>query len=246
MQGLIRLTWLEIKIFLREPLGAIGTLGMPVLIYVVLGNLFSRGRPVPDSVPFMYYGIPTLAAVMIAINAVLSLVTIIAIYREGGILKRLRATPLRPPTILVAHVLVKLLFTAVTFVLMVLAGKRYFPLDLHIPLVPFVLALLLATWSILAMGFVIASVISTARFAQPVAALVFYPMLALSGLFYPIARLPAAPRAIARFIPLTYVVSLLEGVLKGEPWSAHKTDVGALVLVFVLSIALSSRVFRWE
>ena len=42
----------------------------------------------------------------------LSLVTIISIYREGGILKRLRATPLRPHTILTAHVLVKLLFTA--------------------------------------------------------------------------------------------------------------------------------------
>ena len=53
-----------------------------------------------------------LVAVFIAINAVLSLVTIISIYREGGILKRLRATPLRPHTILSAHVLVKLLFTA--------------------------------------------------------------------------------------------------------------------------------------
>ena len=47
----------------------------------------------------------------------MSLVTIIAIYREGGILKRLRATPLRPHTILTAHVLVKLLFTAVTLAL---------------------------------------------------------------------------------------------------------------------------------
>jgi ABC-2 type transport system permease protein len=244
--GLFRLTWLEVKIFLREPLGAIGTVGMPILIYVVLGRLFSRGRPVPESISFMYYGLPTLVAVMIAINAVLSLVTIIAIYREGGILKRLRATPLRPATILVAHVAVKLLFTALTLLLMVLVGRRYFPADLHVPLLSFTLALLLATWSILAMGFVIASMISTARFAQPVAALVFYPMLALSGLFYPIAMLPGTPRAVARFLPLTYVVSLLEGILKGDAWSAHLVDVGALLLVFALSVAVSSKVFRWE
>ena len=51
---------------------------------------------------------------MISASAVLSLVSIIAIYREGGILKRLRATPLRPRTILTAHVLVKLVFTALT------------------------------------------------------------------------------------------------------------------------------------
>ena len=57
----------------------------------------------------------------------MSLVTIISIYREGGILKRLRATPLRPHTILSAHVLVKLLFTAITLTLMMLAGRRFYP-----------------------------------------------------------------------------------------------------------------------
>ena len=62
-----------------------------------------------------------------AISAVISLVTIISIYRESGILKRLRATPLRPQTILSAHVLVKLLFTAVTLSLMMLAGRRLLP-----------------------------------------------------------------------------------------------------------------------
>ena len=63
----------------------------------------------------------------------LSLVTIISIYREGGILKRLRATPLRPQTILTAHVIVKLRSLRHTG-LMVLAGKRYYPVGVHAPL----------------------------------------------------------------------------------------------------------------
>ena len=67
--------------------------------------------------------IPVVGALLIAISAVLSLITIISIYREGGILKRLRATPLRPVTILTAHVLVKLLLTAFTLALMGLAKK---------------------------------------------------------------------------------------------------------------------------
>ena len=83
----------------------------------------------------------------------LSLVAIIAIYREGGILKRLRATPLRPHTILTAHVMVKLLFTAVTLAAMVLAGRRYYPVDAGVPLVSFTLALLFSTVSILSLGF---------------------------------------------------------------------------------------------
>ena len=72
---------------------------------------------------------------LMAISAVMSLVTIISIYREGGILKRLRATPLRPHTILTAHVLVKLLLTAVTLALMMLAGRRYYPVGLDVPVI---------------------------------------------------------------------------------------------------------------
>jgi uncharacterized phage infection (PIP) family protein YhgE len=47
-------------------------------------------------------------------------------------------------------------------------------------------------------------------------------------------------------MPLTYVVSLLRGIMEGDGWSAHLTDVGALLAVFVISVAVSSRVFRWE
>src|ERR1019366_6380785 len=102
--GLWKLTWIEIKIFLREPLGAFGTIVVPVLVFLVLGRIFGRGRaaaaPSPSS--FVLVGLPVLASLLIAVSAMLSLVTIISIYREGGILKRLRATPLRPYTILTA------------------------------------------------------------------------------------------------------------------------------------------------
>ena len=118
-------------------------------------------------------------ALLIAISAVLSLVTIISIYREGGILKRLRATPLRPQTILSAHVIVKLLLTAATLALMFLAGKRYFPPGVHVPWFSFTIALLISTWSILSIGFLIASIVPTARFAQPIGAIILYPMIGL-------------------------------------------------------------------
>jgi ABC-2 type transport system permease protein len=51
---------------------------------------------------------------------------------------------------------------------------------------------------------------------------------------------------VARVLPLTYAVSLLEGIWKGESWLAHAGDVTGLVLVFVICTALSARVFRWE
>jgi ABC-2 type transport system permease protein len=73
-----------------------------------------------------------------------------------------------------------------------------------------------------------------------------YPMIAVSGLFVPVRALPPALQAVARVVPLTYTVSLLEGIWKGDAWSAHVGDVAALAAVFILCTALSAKVFRWE
>ena len=247
MKGLWQLTWLEIKIFVREPLGLFGTVGVPVLVFVVLGRLM-RGAATPSSPEeaFLKSGLPVLAAILMAVSAVVSLVTIIAIYREGGILKRLRATPLHPATILTAHVLVKLLFTSVTLALLILAGRRYYAPDTAAEILRFAFALLFSTVGVLSIGFLIASVVPTARFAQPLAAAIFYPMMALSGLFYPIASLPPWLRAAARVMPMSYAVSLLQGVWRGDPLSSHLWDVGVIALFGVGFTALAARVFRWE
>jgi ABC-2 type transport system permease protein len=248
MNGLWKLTWIEIKIFMREPLGAFGTIVVPVLVFVVMGRI-AGGAMSTRSVTMsdlVRVGLPVFASILIAISAVLSLVTIITIYREGGILKRLRATPLRPQTILAAHVIVKLLLTIVTLVLMMAAGKRYYPVDVRVPIVSFTAALVLSTWSILAIGFVIASVVPTARFAQPIGAAIMYAMVGFSGLFVPLQAMPPGMRTLARLVPLTYAVSLLRGIWNGEPWSAHSGDIAALVAVFAIGVVISSRVFRWE
>jgi len=248
MRGLWKLTWVEIKIFLREPMGAFGAIVLPVLVFLVAGRVAGGRLPTPSLAAsnFIRVGLPVLASLLIAINAVLSLVTIICIYREGGILKRLRATPLRPQTILTAHVIVKLMLTAATLALLVLAGKRYYPVGVHPPLFSFTIALLISTWSILSIGFLIASIVPTARFAQPIGGFIMYPMIGFSGLFVPVAALPPALDAVARALPLTYAVALLQGIWNGDAWSAHVGDVAALAMVFVVCTALSAKVFRWE
>ena len=248
LRGLLRLTWIETKIFFREPLGAIGTVIMPVLVFILLGRVGSKVAPDSSftSSNVFRIDVPVFAGVLIVLNAVLSLVAIIAIYREGGILKRLRATPLRSTTILTAHVVVKLFLTAATLALTIVAGRRYYPIGADVPLLAFGAALLISTWSILAVGFVIASIVPTARFAQPVGAAILYPMLALSGLFVPVSAMSPTLQSVSKFLPLTYAVSLLRGIWGGDAWSAHLGDIGALALVFALCIAISSRVFRWE
>ncbi len=94
LRGLWKLVWVEIKIFLREPMGAIGTIGTPVALFLILGRLARKKPEVTAAATWMAPGsLPILAFLLIALGNVLSLTAIISIYREGGILRRLKATP---------------------------------------------------------------------------------------------------------------------------------------------------------
>ena len=101
--------------------------------------------------------------------------------------------------------------SVIALALMGLAGRRFYPATVHVPLVSFALALLVATFSLLSIGFVIASLVPTARFAQPVGGLLLYPMIGISGLFLPVQKLPFVLQVIAQVLPLTYAVSAIRG-----------------------------------
>lgn len=246
LTGFWKLMWVEIKIFVREPLGVLGTVIIPVVMFLVLGRAL---RDVPGSGPssrLLGEDIPIFAAIFIAISAVLSLVAIMSIYRESGILRRLRATPLQPLTILGAHVFVKLVFTGITLGFLVLAGRRFYPVTLDLHPVRFGIALLVSMMTIFSIGFVIAGVIPTARFAQPIGSIILYPMLAVSGIFVPIDAFPRGWRLLSEFLPLTHAVSLLRGAWIGAGWADQLGHLGVLVLYTVLGVVVASRVFRWE
>ncbi len=246
LNGLMKLTWVETKVFVREPMGVVGSLGIPVVMFLVLGRILGSPPGAGSAAPAAPFNVAILAAIIIAIGAVLSLISIIAIYREGGILKRLRATPLSPLTILGAHVLVKLLFTVVGMALLVGAGRRFFPGAMQVNLLGFTVALLLSTLSILSLGFVLASLVRTARFAQPLGAAVLYPMLALSGLFVPLEQMPKVVQVVALAFPTTHAVSLLNGIWDGSGLVAHWGNIVGLIVIFAVCCLVSVRLFRWE
>src|SRR4026207_1781834 len=151
MRGLGNLVGLGMKIFLREPMGAFGTVIAPVLVLMLFGRIGTAVMPRAQAAATSFFkaSVPVFVAILIAINAVASLVAIVSIYRESGILKRLSTTPLRSQTILTTHVVVKLILTAMTLLLTLLAGRRSLITDNPVPLARFTVAVLISTWSIL-------------------------------------------------------------------------------------------------
>jgi ABC-2 type transport system permease protein len=247
MRGLWKLTWLEIRIFVREPLGFVGAVVIPLAMFLVLGRSVNPGADHSASATrFLAQDLPLFVSIFISINAALSLIAVISIYREGGILKRLRATPLRPAVILGAHVLVKLVFTAISLLLVVLAGRRFYPVPLHAHVAGFALAVVVTTVAILCMGFIIASMVGTARFAQLIGSAIFYPMLAVSGMFVPLSSMPRPWALLGSVLPMSHAVALLRGAWIGADWLALLPHLGALALTIAICLALTTRVFRWE
>jgi len=247
MRGLLKLTWLEIRIFVREPLGFVAAVGIPLAMFLVIGRTVGPGADhSARTTQFLAQDLPLFVSIFISINAALSLIAVISIYREGGILKRLRATPLRPAVILGAHVLVKLVFTGISLVLMPLAGRRLYPVPLHAHVAGFALAVVVTTVAILCMGFVIASMVGIARFAQLIGSAILYPMLVVSGMFVPLSSMPPPLALLGTVLPMSHAVALLRGAWVGAGWLVLLPHLGALALTIATCLALTTRVFRWE
>src|SRR5690606_6954268 len=104
----------------------------------------------------------------------------------------------------------------------------------------------IATLSMLSTGFVIASLVPTARFAQPIGAACFYPMMALSGLFFPLRELPRPLELVALALPTTHATALMQGIWNGSGWLPLWPHLVALAAIFAACTALSARIFRWE
>jgi ABC-2 type transport system permease protein len=246
MQALWKMTLVETKLFLREPTGLFFTLAFPVMVLLLFSAIFGNG-PIPGDQGLRMIDVmaPSYTGMVIGTAALLGLPITLAGYRQQGTLRRLRATPLHPSVILVAHVLVNLLMTTVGILLLLLTARIVY--DLSPPEAPFsvTLAFLVASLSFFALGFVLAGVLPTARTAQIVGQVVFFPMFFLSGAagIQP-DMFPEALRRVSDLLPLTYVVELVQKL-----WIAGEWDTKALVVllgVMVASVFVSAWTFRWE
>lgn len=247
MRGFWKLTLVEIKLFLREPMATFFTLAFPLMMLFLFGSIYGN-EPSPF---FGGYGsvdvsVPAYAAMIIATSGLLSLVINIASYREQGLLRRLKATPLRPQTILGAQVIVIFLMTVLGMVLLVVAGRLVYGLQFDGNPFSVLAAFVLSSISFFALGFVLAGLLPTARTAQIVAMVLFYPMLFLSGATIPREVLPESIRQIAQVLPLSHVVTLLRGLWMGDPWEKYLGEVGILAALLIVGVLVSSKTFRWE
>ena len=247
MNSFFKMTWMEFKLFMREPVGAFFTLVFPLMMLFLFGSIYGNApTPLFNNRGTIDISIPAYTAMIIATTGLMSLTITLAANRENGVLRRLRTTPVSPFVILAAQVIVMFVMTTLGMLLLVVAGKLVYHVRFEGNVLSVVGGFVLCCLSFYSLGFILASLMPTARTAQVVGMVLLYPMLFLSGAGFPSELLPAAIKKVAAFLPLTYVVNLLRGLWIGEAWSRHVTDVIVLAALMVVGVMVSFKTFRWE
>jgi ABC-2 type transport system permease protein len=243
----VKLYWHQLRgeqlLFWRTREAAIFVFLFPVLLLLLVGSVYTgkiEGRDAGDVllVGMIGYGVANTAFSGLAITLV--------IRREGGVLKRLRATPL-PTWTYFASLLSS---TAITFALqgvaLVLLARFAFGAQVPERLPVFVFACFLGTLAFAGVGLGTAALIRSGEGSSALVNLIVVPMAFLSGSFGSTENYPEALRRLGELLPLKHFVDLVDavGLDGGSLW--RPTDLAVLLAWGGAGVLVAARRFRWE
>jgi ABC-2 type transport system permease protein len=235
----------EQLLFWRNREAAFFTFFLPIIFFLVFGSIYGndeisgvRGAAFLEA-GMIGYGVASTAFAGLAITMV--------IRREGGVLKRIRGTPLPPAT----YVLAVLASTFVTFLieaaLIVAIGRVLFHVGLPNRPLSLLAALAIGAGAFAAMGLGLTSAVRSAEGSSAVVNFVYLPMAIISGTFFSPNKYPGFLRAIADVLPLTYFTKLTRDVMVRHHHLWSEPGSIAVVLVWgAIGLAAAIRGFRWQ
>ncbi len=247
MRGFSKLTLVNLKLYLREPIATFFTLAFPPLMVVLFGAMYGNDpSPMFGGYGSMDVAMPGYTAMILGTVGLLGVPITISGYRESGVLRRFQATPMRPLTYILADIVANLVTTLLGMMGLVIIGWLLYRVQFEGQVVAVILAVAFGGLAMFSIGYLIAGLAPGARTAQVVGMVIFYPMMFLSGASIPLEVMPETIERIADFLPLTYVVRLLRGLWFGDAWGEHLLETAVLAGVLLVCTALAARFFRWE
>jgi len=198
-----------------------------------------------ESLSYISYLVPSILGMALMQLGIFSAIPLVA-DREKLILKRLSATPLKRWQLVGSNVLMRLLIAVVQTVIIVSVGSAAFHVQVSGSLLVIGALVVLGSMTFIALGYVIASFARTEDAANGMTSVIQFPMMFLSGTFFPIDGMPAILKVVAHALPLTYLSDALRQVMVGgTPISSLTTCFAVLALFLAGCFAISARFFRW-
>ncbi len=248
MRTLRKFAWIEMKLFIREPITVVFTFALPLIFLFVMGGVFGN-TPDPEGAIYggvgpMDYYVPAYIGLVMASIGLIGLPVHLTTYRERGILRRFRASSIPAWDIFGSQLIVSFAIAIIGGILLsVIALVTY---DVNLPDSPGLVipAFLLSIASFTALGILLGAILPTTRAAQGLGLILFFVMLILAGAGPPPEVMTEAMRWIGDLTPLRYVILLIQG-----PWLGFGWNVKASLVVsgfLLVSGFLAVHFFRWE
>lgn len=228
--------------FLRSKEALFWSLAFPLGFLFLFGGIMARGNA--RAATFM---LPGLLTTMLISGSLFGIAMPMVLSRETGVLRRFRVTPLSATTMILAQGTTALFQNAITFLMLLVMGSLVFKTEVAGSFGALFVVFLFGAFATIPLGLLVGSAARDMRTAPPIINLIFFPMMFLSGSAFPFALLPEAMKTFARFLPATYIVEALQGVIvRGEGLSLLLGPLAILTVLGLTGLALSAALFRWE
>ena len=176
------------------------------------------------SLSYIDFLLPGIVALSIMISAVIGLATVLVDWRQRGILRRLKLTPIPLAEFFAARITASLVVAIMQVVVLLAFGRFVFGIHISSTWWAGIPVAIAGCLCFLAMGFAIGSMVSNPETGDAVSNVITNPMMFLSGVFFPVAAMPAFVQAIARVLPLYYLANGLRDTtvrgLSSRMWRA--------------------------
>ncbi len=258
--ALRRLIFTELLLALREPGAMFMSVILPLAVFLALG--FSVGNieiPVEGdagSVELFHVRDVLLAGNIAWVTAIFGIVALpqtLVEFRQYGIFRRYRVTPMPAYLLIVAPLAVGAVVILVSLALMLVVGWQVFDIRFGGNAAQVALAILVSYLAFAAVGAAITARIRSTRTALGLGLVLFAPMFVLSGAFGPRESFPDALQLVGDWLPLTHAYDLLTFLWLGATWETETTIGVPIWVSFVylgalaaVCVAASVRLFRWD
>jgi ABC-2 type transport system permease protein len=246
MNALAKLTRTEAKLFIREPAAVFFALAFPCIMLGILGSIpsFRQSDPHLGGGRVIDLYVTITVAFTLAMQALQLTPSVLANYRERGILRRLSTTPAQPAMLLAAQLASSLLTAVVATTLVLGIGRIAFAVALPRQFGGFLVAFVLTASALFAIGLFVAAVAPSGKAGNAIGGILFFPVMFFAGLWAPREVMPAALRRIGDFTPLGAGEQALRDAAAGF-WP-HAGQLGVLAAYIVVFGVVATRTFRWE
>lgn len=196
---------------------------------------------------FMDWFLPGIIAMSLMNTGIIGISTAFVAFREKGILRRIKVTPFPLWKFLLARVLGAMIVGLLSTVVLIGLAMLLFGANVRGNWLLIALGVVLVSTCMLSIGAMIAAIARNVETAAGLANMLTFPMMFLSGVFFPISSMPDWMRPIMAVMPLRYGVDALrEPMLYGNGLGAIWMDLLILIAISVVAIAISVRFFTWD